>query len=58
MSKRNKIRGETEEVLLKQNIALIAAEEFALSMVPLLIAVNEAGGVAAAISILKAAKKK
>lgn len=37
--------------------ALIAAEEFALSMVPLLMAVNEVGGIAAAIRILRAAKK-
>ncbi len=43
--------------LLAQQLALIAAEEFALSVVPLLIAVNEAGGMAAAIKILKAAKK-
>ena len=42
---------------LKNQAALIAAEEFALSMVPLLVAVNEAGGIAAAIRILRAAKK-
>jgi hypothetical protein len=41
-----------------QNVALVAAEEFALSMVPLLVAVNEVGGVAAAISILRANGKK
>jgi len=43
---------------LKDQAALIAAEEFALSMVPLLIAVNEVGGIAKAIAILKAAKKE
>lgn len=46
-----------ERLMLAQNVALIAAEEFALSMVPLLLAVNEVGGVAAAIRILKANKK-
>ena len=42
--------------ILADQAALIAAEEFALSMVPLLIVVNEVGGIAKAITILKAAK--
>jgi hypothetical protein len=42
----------------REKIMLAQAEEFALSITPLLIAVNEVGGVAKAISILKAAKKK
>lgn len=47
----------TESALIAQSVALIAAEEFALSMVPLLIAVNEAGGVAKAIKILNEAPR-
>jgi len=47
----------SESLILSQNVALIAAEEFALSMVPLLLAVNEVGGIAAAILILKKAKR-
>lgn len=48
----------SERLILSQNVALVAAEEFALSMVPLLLAVNEVGGIAAAIRILKDAAKK
>lgn len=55
--KKGKKTSTVENLILSQNVALIAAEEFALSMVPLLLAVNEVGGVAAAIRILKANKK-
>jgi hypothetical protein len=50
-------RAALNKVVVSQSVALIAAEEFALSMVPLLLAVNEAGGIAAAIRILGANKK-
>jgi len=46
------------KALVAASVALVAAEEFALSMVPLLLAVNEVGGVVAAIRILKDAAKK
>ena len=55
---RNKVDNAETELRIREQVALIAAEEFALSVVPLLIAVNEAGGIARAISILKAAKQK
>lgn len=49
-------RSKERKALLKSQVALISAEEFALSMVPLLMAVNGVGGIAKAISILKAAR--
>jgi len=55
---RDKVDNAETELRIKEQVTLIAAEEFALSMIPLLIAVNEVGGVARAISILKAAKQK
>jgi len=55
---RKSFRSALESVVMADNVALIAAEEFALSMVPLLLAVNEVGGIAAAIRILKDAAKK
>jgi hypothetical protein len=54
----NKKLTKEEETHAKMNLAIIAAEELALSLVPLLIAVDEAGGMAKSISILKAAKER